>query len=153
MRDEEISRFRTQLKALQRRLRQESPPAPGVSSTGMRLLGAAARAAVAGRPAQPGQLADELQMTSSNVAAALREVQAAGLVRRRRDAADARRVLVELTDAGAAVVAEHRRERDTWLGQAIGALLDDGERATLLAAGDLLERLAGWQAPAGSGAP
>jgi DNA-binding MarR family transcriptional regulator len=145
MRDGEIERLRTQLKLLQRRLRREALPVPGVSLTAARVLGASA---LLGEEASPRKLAEEARMTSSNVAAALRELERAGLVTREQDPADGRRVLVVVTEAGRSVVAARRRERDTWLGRAIGELLDEREQEILVAAGDLLERLAGYEPPA-----
>lgn len=84
-------------------------------------------------------------MTSSNVAAALRELDSGGFIDRRRDEIDTRRVNIHLTDAGQHLVAESRAERDSWLRAAILSLLNDEEQATLLAAGGLLERLAGFE--------
>ena len=88
MQDEDIERLRRQLKSLQRRMRREVLPVAGLSLTATRVLGAAARGA---DRTQPTDLADELQMTSSNVAAALREFESAGLVTRARDALDRRK--------------------------------------------------------------
>jgi DNA-binding MarR family transcriptional regulator len=90
-------------------------------------------------------VADELQMTSSNVAAALRELDAAGFIRRERDAADARRVRLFVTERAAALVAAVRSERDTWLGRAVESLLDEKEQRLLVRAGALMERLAAFE--------
>ena len=144
MRDEDIERLRVQLKLLQRRMRHEALPVSGLSRTATRVLGAAARAAEA---AQPGDLTGQLQMTTSNVAAALRELEAAGLVTRDRDANDRRKVRIVLTEEGQSVVAASRRERDSWLGQAIETLLDPNEQELLREAGDLMERLAAYEPP------
>ena len=84
-------------------------------------------------------------MTSSNVAAALRELETAGLVHRRRDEADARRVLVFVTGPGHALLADVRSEKQTWLGRATTALLDQDEQRLLLAAGALMQRLAEFE--------
>ncbi|MFE3169269.1 MarR family winged helix-turn-helix transcriptional regulator [Streptomyces sp. NPDC059224] len=145
MQDEDIQRLRGQLKLLQRRMRHEALPVTGLSLTATRVLGAAARAA---DPAQPGDLTGLLQMTTSNVAAALRELEAAGLVTRVRDAQDRRKVRIVLTGEGQSVVAASRRERDSWLGQAIEALLEPDEQQLLRAAGDLMQRLAAYESPA-----
>jgi DNA-binding MarR family transcriptional regulator len=141
MRDEDIERVRNQMKLLQRRLRREALPVGGLSLTATRVLGAAARG---GGSAQPGELAEQLQMTSSNVAAALRELEGAGMVTRAADALDRRRVLIVLTERGRSVVAESRRERDSWLGRAIEARLDAEEQELLRAAGELMQRLADY---------
>jgi DNA-binding MarR family transcriptional regulator len=138
--DQDVRRFRAQMKLLQRRLRREMPPVRGLSMTALRVLGAVARLP---EGSQPRQVADELQMTSSNVAAALRELEEGGFLRREKDSADARRVLLFLTGSGETLVADFRRERDTWLGRAMETLLDEDEQRLLLAAGHLMQRLAG----------
>jgi len=97
---------------------------------------------------QPKALADELQMTSSNVAAALRELEESGFIRRERQVEDPRRVEVLATAAGRALVENFRSERNTWLGQAVEAVLSEPEQRTLSDAGDLMERLAAY-APQG----
>lgn len=134
-----MRRFRAQMKLLQRRLRSEALPVQGVSRTAFQVIGAVLRLPDAPRPRQ---IADELRMTSSNVAAALRELEEAGYVLRRRDSTDARRVSVLVTDLGRSAVAGVRSERDTWLGGAVETLLSQDEQRTLLAAGALMQRLA-----------
>jgi DNA-binding MarR family transcriptional regulator len=144
MEDHEVRLFRTQMKLLQRRLRREARPVYEVSRTASQVI-----AAVIRLPGDPGprRIAEELQMTSSNVAAALRELEEAGYVVRRKDSADARRVSVLVTDRGRAVVASVQGERDTWLGRAMETLLDEEERRLLFAAGAFMERLAQFEDP------
>jgi DNA-binding MarR family transcriptional regulator len=85
-------------------------------------------------------------MTSSNVAAALRELEEAELIRRQRDDPDdARRVRIFVTEPGTSAIADFRHERDTWFGQAVEATLNDDEQRTLVAAGHLLQRLAEYE--------
>jgi DNA-binding MarR family transcriptional regulator len=142
MKDQDVRRFRAQLKLLQRRLRSEVTPVPGLSRTALQVLGAVERL-----PAgpQPRQVADELNMTSSNVAAALRELDDAGLIVREKDAGDARRVRLSVTPRGSAVTSTLRSERDTWLGRAVEEVLDVDEQRTLVLAGELLQRLAEYE--------
>ncbi|MBD0736748.1 hypothetical protein BGM09_26910 [Streptomyces sp. CBMA29] len=140
-----MSRFRVQMKLLQRRLRREALPVHGVSRTALQVITAVTRLP---EGTQPRRIAEEQQMTSSNVAAALRELEEAGYVLRRKDSADARRVAVHITERGRTVVASVRSERDSWLGRAMTALLDEDEQRTLLAAGALMERLAEFEATA-----
>lgn len=138
MDDDVVSLFRLQVKALQRRLRQEVPPLQGLSRSALQVL-----AAVSRRPGTtPREVAAELQMTSSNVAAALREVEGGGFLERRKDPVDARRARLSLTVAGSDAVARMRNERDTWLGRAVDAVLTADEQRTLAEAGRLMERLA-----------
>jgi DNA-binding MarR family transcriptional regulator len=147
MHDDAVSLFRLQMKALQRRLRQEVPPLQGLSRSALQVLAAVARTP----RISPRDVAAELQMTSSNVAAALREVEAGGFLARHKDSDDARRVRLSLTGTGAAAVARMRNERDTWLGRAVDAVLTDDEQRTLIEAGRLLERLSRFE-PAAPGA-
>ena len=142
MDETDVRMLQARLKAFQRRQRAERIPVAGLSSSAVRVVGTIARTG----GCQPGQIVDELQMTTSNVAAALRELDAVNVIQRRRDEGDARRVNVTLTDVGERLVAENRAARDSWLADAIDALLDDDEQATLWAAGVLLERLARFDA-------
>jgi len=139
-----VRQFRTQMKLLQRRLRREAPTVRGASRTAMQVLGAVTRLP---EGVQPGRIAQEERMTSSNVAAALRELEQGGFVRRQRDETDARRVLVFVTAPGHALLAEVRGERDSWLGRAMAELLEQDEQRVLLAAGELMQRLAAFELP------
>jgi DNA-binding MarR family transcriptional regulator len=141
MEEDAIRRFRTQMRMFGRRLRRELPPVAGVSRSAVQVLRSVSRSA----EATPGEVAERLRMTSSNVAAALRELESADLVRRVRDPQDGRRVLLSLTAAGTDAVSCMHAERDTWLGRAIEDLLDEPELRTLLAAGDLMQRLAEYE--------
>ena len=70
------------------------------------------------------------------------ELEGDGLVSRRPDPTDRRQLLVELTDAGHATLAEERRHRDGWLARAIAEDLSPAERAAVEAAIEPLRRLA-----------
>lgn len=142
MEDDTALLLQSQLQRLHRRLRRERAAVEGLSSTAVRILGALFRA---DGPEQPGRLAEQLQMTTSNVAAALRELETAGHVARRRHAVDARRTDVTLTERGRHVVEEHRAVRAEWLRAAIEATLDEDEQAVVIAAGALLARVAEHQ--------
>jgi DNA-binding MarR family transcriptional regulator len=141
MEDDELRRFRTQMRMLGRRLRRELPPVRGVSRSAVQVLRIVARAP----ELSPSDVAERLRMTSSNVAAALRELETAGLVGRGRDPEDGRRVRLSITDAGAEAVACVHAERDTWLGRATEALLTADEQLALLGAGALMQRLAEYE--------
>jgi DNA-binding MarR family transcriptional regulator len=130
-----------QMRMLGRRLRRELPPVHGVSRSAVQVL----RVVSHGHEPSPGDVAQRLRMTSSNVAAALRELESAGLVRRVRDPQDGRRIQLLLMARGADAVSCVHAERDTWFGRAIEAVLDDDEQRTLLAAGELMQRLAEYE--------
>jgi DNA-binding MarR family transcriptional regulator len=70
------------------------------------------------------------------------ELEADGLVSRRPDPTDRRQLLVELTAAGHATLADERRQREGWLARAIAEDLSAGERAALERAIEPLRRLA-----------
>jgi DNA-binding MarR family transcriptional regulator len=95
----------------------------------------------------PRGIADELRMTSSNVAAALRVLESSGLVVRAKDPHDGRQVNLSATPNATALMARFRNERDTWLGRAISTQLTAEELTVLARAGELMERLAHFEAP------
>jgi DNA-binding MarR family transcriptional regulator len=70
------------------------------------------------------------------------ELEADGLVSRRPDPTDRRQLLVELTEAGHATLADERRQREGWLARAIAEDLSSAERAALERAIEPLRRLA-----------
>ena len=70
------------------------------------------------------------------------ELEADGLVVRRRDPGDRRRALVELTGEGRAVLLADRRRREGWLASAIAEDLSADEQQLLVDAVALLRRLA-----------
>jgi DNA-binding MarR family transcriptional regulator len=139
VRDDEVFRLRKQVKSLYRRLQRERPVVDGLSFTAFQLLITVERA---GGPIRPGELATELQMTNSNVAAGLRTLEAQDLVTLRDDPEDGRRSIVELTRAAGRLVAEIRQSYYTWLRGTIEAVLSKEEQVLLLKAGDLMQRLA-----------
>jgi DNA-binding MarR family transcriptional regulator len=70
--------------------------------------------------------------------AALEEM---GMLERKPHPTDGRQVNIELSAKGAAVRKNSRDQKRTWLAQAI-AQLDEEERQTLFAAGEIIKRLA-----------
>ncbi|CAN5126937.1 hypothetical protein BH11ACT4_BH11ACT4_25720 [soil metagenome] len=81
-------------------------------------------------------------MTTSNVAAALRELEKAGYVERKRSTADGRRIAVTLTDVGVSAVALHRALRANSLREMVGVALTPAEQQQLAAVIPLLGKLA-----------
>ncbi len=71
----------------------------------------------------------------------LAELEAQGLISRRRDPGDGRRTLLELTDEGRTALSEDRARRDGWLTEAIDAGFSADEREVLEHAVRLLTRL------------
>jgi DNA-binding MarR family transcriptional regulator len=77
-----------------------------------------------------------------SMAQTVRELEAAGLVRRKPDIDDRRRALVELTAAGRTALRRERLRREDWLANAIADQLTPNEQELLAEANKLLGRLA-----------
>jgi DNA-binding MarR family transcriptional regulator len=92
-------------------------------------------------PLTPGQLAELERIQPPSMTRTVNCLAEAGLVAKEAHPTDGRAVVVSLTDAGRAEIAETRRRRDTWLAQHL-ATLDAEEQAHLAAAADILRRLA-----------
>jgi DNA-binding MarR family transcriptional regulator len=69
------------------------------------------------------------------------DLQADGLIERRPDPGDRRRMLIELTEQGRNALEQDRRSREGWLARAVADTLSPEEQATLARAVKLLERL------------
>ncbi|HEY3766709.1 MAG TPA: MarR family transcriptional regulator, partial [Gaiellales bacterium] len=78
-----------------------------------------------------------------SMASTIATLEAEGLVSRRPDAADGRRVVIDMTAAGREVLAADRRRREGWLAEAIRRDFTADERRLLADATKLLARLAG----------
>jgi DNA-binding MarR family transcriptional regulator len=82
------------------------------------------------------------RMRPQSMAQTVGDLEDAGLVSRRPDPDDRRRQLVELTAEGRATLEGDRRDRESWLAQAIAADLAPAEQETLQRAVELLRRIA-----------
>ena len=76
-----------------------------------------------------------------SMAQTLGDLEADGLIVRRPDPDDGRRVLIELSEAGREALEEDRRHREGWLARSIDEQLSDDEREVLARAVELLQRL------------
>lgn len=61
-------------------------------------------------PVLPGEISAEMNISSARIAVALNNLESKGLITRRIDASDRRRVLVELTPEGSIVAEERKQE-------------------------------------------
>jgi DNA-binding MarR family transcriptional regulator len=119
---------------LVRRLRAEPGPSVG-------------RLAVLGRldrdgPASISDLAAGERMRPQSMAQTVHDLETGGLVSRRPDPTDGRRVFIELTAAGLEVLQTTRVRRETWLTAVLKRELTADERALLRDAIVLLSRIA-----------
>jgi DNA-binding MarR family transcriptional regulator len=92
-------------------------------------------------PLSVGELAATEKVKPPSMTRTVACLEEAGLVTRRPHDTDRRQVVVELTSAAHAVLADDRRRRDAWLTKRLGAL-DADELELLHRVAPLLERLA-----------
>jgi DNA-binding MarR family transcriptional regulator len=84
----------------------------------------------AGAPALQQHLCEALWLDPNNCVLLLNELEDLGYIERRRDTADRRRHMVDLTDEGRAALERAERAQES-LGEEMFAELSDEERATL----------------------
>jgi DNA-binding MarR family transcriptional regulator len=84
----------------------------------------------AGAPALQQQLCEALWLDPNNCVLLLNELEDLGYIERRRDPADRRRHVVELTEAGRTALERAERAQES-LGDELFAALSDEERTTL----------------------
>lgn len=90
----------------------------------------------------PSDLAAHEKVQPPSMTRTIASLTERGLVDRTPDPDDGRQVRVALTDAGRALLAEDRAQREEWLTQRLDELEPD-ERAVVTQAADILDRLAG----------
>jgi DNA-binding MarR family transcriptional regulator len=95
-----------------------------------------------GGPTTVSALATAERVRPQSMSQTVGELESDGLVTRRPDPTDRRQLLVELTDAGHASLADERRHREGWLARAIAEDLSAAERRALERALESLRRLA-----------
>ena len=110
--------FRETIGRLVRRLRAETSGQPPVGQ--MAVLGRLDREG----PASTSDLAAAERMRPQSMAQTVRDLETAGLVSRRPDPGDGRRVLVELTPAGLERLRATRAQRETWLSEMFEGEID-----------------------------
>jgi DNA-binding MarR family transcriptional regulator len=76
------------------------------------------------------------------MAQTIADLEADGFVSRTPDPVDRRQVLIAVTEAGLAALAEDRARREGWLAQAIATELTPDEQDVIMRAVPLLRRLA-----------
>jgi DNA-binding MarR family transcriptional regulator len=91
-------------------------------------------------PATTADLARAEAMRPQSMGATISALEEMGIVERKPHPTDGRQVNIELTAKGAALRKSAKDARWTWLAQAV-AQLDEMERETLFAAGEIIKRL------------
>jgi DNA-binding MarR family transcriptional regulator len=95
-----------------------------------------------GGPATASALARLEQISPQSMGATLGALEVRGLVERRPDPGDGRRVVLSVTDAGLQVLRNRRSARTEQLARALSAGFTRSELRQLMAAAPLIERLA-----------
>jgi DNA-binding MarR family transcriptional regulator len=95
-----------------------------------------------GGPATASALARLEQISPQSMGATLAALESRGLLHRRPDPADGRRVVLSVTDAGLQVLRNRRSARTEQLARALSAGFTSAELRQLMAAAPLIERLA-----------
>lgn len=93
-------------------------------------------------PATQAQLAAAERVRQQSMATTLGTLDEAGLLLRRRDPDDGRRVVISLSDLGRKTVHGLIQNREEWLAQALDTEFTDDERRKIADAVPLLRRLA-----------
>jgi DNA-binding MarR family transcriptional regulator len=86
------------------------------------------------------ELADRERVSAPAMNRTVNCLQDAGYITRSADENDGRKVVIDLTDEGRAVVDETARRRDAWVEEALAAI-DAAERATLARAAEIMQRM------------
>lgn len=92
-------------------------------------------------PSTIGELANIERVKPPSMTRIVNSLVESAMVTRRPHETDGRQVVVDLTDAARALLAEDRRRRNAWLARRLAELTDD-ERELLGRAAPLLDRLA-----------
>ena len=134
---EAVAALRGAVLRLGRRLRYQTLGDGDLSATELAVLGRIGRCG----PMAPSALARAEHVKPPSMTKVIEGLEERGLVRRDPHPTDRRQCLISRTDDGEAFVLETRRRRTAWLAQEMSELSAD-ERAALLTAGPLLDRLA-----------
>ncbi|MCX4099184.1 MarR family winged helix-turn-helix transcriptional regulator [Nocardia sp. alder85J] len=115
------------------------PPGDGLTMPERTALSCLDRAG----PATSAELARQVQITAQAMGATVAALRSRGLVERRADPDDGRRVVLTVTAAGLRALQDKRNERSELIARALtGSAFTPAELAQLTAAAPLLERLA-----------
>jgi DNA-binding MarR family transcriptional regulator len=131
--------------AVARQMRRHRPD-NGLTLSQLELLGEVSRTGVT----TPAELAIRLQVRVQSLTDSINELVSRDLIARRPDETDRRRQLIELTDAGTALLEADRAERDAWLHATMRDTLTPLEFDLLMLVAPVLRKLAYTDAKAGT---
>ena len=129
--------LRESMMAVARQLRRHRPD-HGLTLSQMEVLGEVSRTGVI----TPAELGARMQVRVQSLTDGINELVSRGLIARRPDEADRRRQLIELTEAGAALLDADRAERDAWLNAAMRENLSQLEFDLVMLVAPVLRKLA-----------
>jgi DNA-binding MarR family transcriptional regulator len=131
--------------AVTRQMRRHRPD-HGLTLSQLEVLGEVSRTGVS----TPAELAARLQVRVQSLTDSINELEVRGLASRRPDEADRRRQLIELTQAGTALLERDRAERDAWLHATMRDNLSELEFDLLMLIAPVLRKLAYADGKAGT---
>jgi DNA-binding MarR family transcriptional regulator len=143
--DSPATELRESMMAVTRQMRRHRPD-HGLTLSQMELIGEVSRTGVT----TPAELATRLHVRVQSLTDSINELVSRGLIVRRPDEADRRRQLIELTDAGTALLEADRAERDAWLNATMRENLTPLEFDLLMLVAPVLRKLAYSDAKAGT---
>jgi DNA-binding MarR family transcriptional regulator len=134
--------LRISIARLSRRLRTLRPSAAGDGGPSpLSLTQFAALAAIERHGSMtPRELADHEKVQPPSMTRVIAHLEERGLVARRPHPTDGRQVVLNATEAGAALLADERRRKEAWLARRLGELTDD-EREILRRAAPVIDKL------------
>jgi DNA-binding MarR family transcriptional regulator len=143
--DSPATELRESMMAVTRQMRRHRSD-NGLTLSQMQLLGEISRTGVT----TPAELGTLLHVRVQSLTDSINELVSRDLIARRPDETDRRRQLIELTDAGTALLEADRAERDAWLNATMRDNLTPLEFDLLMLVAPVLRKLAYTDAKAGT---
>jgi DNA-binding MarR family transcriptional regulator len=140
--------LRESMMAVTRQMRRHRPD-HGLTLSQLELLGEVSRTHVT----TPAELGTRLHVRVQSLTDSINELVSRGLIARRPDESDRRRQLIEITDAGNALLEADRAERDAWLHATMRDNLSQLEFDLLMIVAPVLRKLAYADSKAGTLGP
>jgi DNA-binding MarR family transcriptional regulator len=143
--DSPATELRESMMAVTRQMRRHRPD-NGLTLSQMQLLGEISRTGVT----TPAELGTLMHVRVQSLTDSINELVSRKLIARRPDESDRRRQLIEITEAGTALMEADRAERDAWLNATMRDNLTSLEFDLLMLVAPVLRKLAYTDAKAGT---